>query len=73
MVYRMLVENTLWWNRFSNHVTEVYKSDYYRNKSIDYAIDDELGRYGAINVLNAPYIEFEAEEDAVVFKLKWSI
>ena len=73
MTYRMLVENTPWWNRFSNHVTEVYKSDYYRNKSIDYTINDELGKYGAINVLNAPYIEFEAEEDAVVFKLKWSI
>ena len=73
MTYRMLADNTLWWNRFSNHVTEVYKSDGYRNKSIDYAIDDELGKHGAINILGTQFIEFETEEDAVIFKLKWSV
>jgi hypothetical protein len=72
MTYRMYVFNTAWWCRFSNHVTEVYKSDIYRNKTIEYAIDDELGKYGAVNILSTPFIEFETEEDAIIFKLKWS-
>lgn len=72
MTYRMTVLNTTWWHGFSNHVTAVYQSDNYRNKSIDYAINDELGKYGAINIIGTQYIEFETEEDAVIFKLKWS-
>jgi hypothetical protein len=71
MVYRMYVDNKPGWNHFCNHVIEVYKSDRYRNKSIDYAMNDELGKHGAINVIGTKYIEFETEEDAVIFRLRW--
>lgn len=37
-----------------------------------YDIDYYLKPYGARNVVGEPYIEFETEEQAVLFVLRWS-
>lgn len=36
------------------------------------SIDHYLKPYNAKNCFNEPFIEFETEQDAVVFLLKWS-
>jgi hypothetical protein len=64
--------NDIMWEHFLHHVTVIYTADErYRNKTIDYALTDELGKHGVINILGTVYIEFDTEEDAVAFKLKW--
>ena len=35
-------------------------------------IDHYLEPYGAKNCFNSPYIEFENEQQAILFVLKWS-
>ena len=64
--------NTKFWDNFVNYILEIYSSDRYRNKTLDDVIKDELAGYSGINITGTPYIEFMSEEDAVVFRLKWS-
>ena len=55
------------WDNFINHISEKYSS---WPSSID--IDTELKAYHAKNVFGTTFIEFETEEDATAFILKWS-
>lgn len=72
MTVRVYCYNTKAWNNFIIHIMEIYKNDKYRNKTIEHAINDELGTCSGINITGTPYIEFITEEDAIIFKLKWS-
>jgi len=57
---------------FTDHVRDVFQSsERYRNKTLQDALDDELNAVGAKNIRMSVYIEFETEEDATMFKLKW--
>lgn len=72
MTVRIYCYNTIAWGNFVDHILKIYTSDKYRNKTLDDAIRDELGVYSGINITGTPYIEFITEEDATVFKLRWS-
>lgn len=47
------------------------ESGYLRDRT-GLSIDHFLAPYNGRNCPNEPYIEFDTEEDAVAFKLRWS-
>lgn len=75
MAYRIDVccaANTDAFQNFVDHVRKTFQdSDKYRNKGLMDALNDELSAVGAKNIMATVYIEFEAEEDATMFKLMW--
>jgi hypothetical protein len=69
MTYRLLVEQP---KHFSLDFWENFmeKSGFLGQKM--YNIDHYLKPWHAKNIKNEPYIEFESEEDATLFLLRWS-
>ena len=60
------------WDHFSIHVVEEYKKDRYRNMTIEDVIEIELKIFNGKNVIHTAFIEFDKEEDALAFVLKFS-
>ncbi len=50
-----------WWINFCNYIND---------KDIDFII--EMSNHNAVNLQGTEFIEFETEEDFIVFKLRWS-
>ena len=69
---RIYCYNTKFWDNFVNHILEIYNSDRYRNRTLEDVIKDELNGFSGMNITGTPYIEFITEEDAIIFKLRWS-
>jgi len=54
------------WLRFRDYISENSPTPYYD-------IFEELAKFGGHNLWDTPYIEFEEDEDATAFLLRWSV
>lgn len=72
-MYRISINNsdgfgTQWWRNLVNHISVLYKD---KGSTFNEMFKFELKQYNAVDVPGTPYIDFETEEDIVIFKLKF--
>lgn len=77
MTYRLLVGGTDAENSNGRSLWEEYARSFHREKSSDDnniydAAFENLHLYNAVDVPKTPYVDFDTEADAMVFKLKFS-
>lgn len=69
MSYKLDVLTTGIWDNFVNWLEEQPE---YRLRESDGKWDNDLKPFNAINLLRTDFLEFETEEDVIIFKLRFS-